>query len=95
MKPTGMDSLDTVEKVMVFEEVFGVDLFEPSERTFENPSEIVRWLEVLLANQRPNKAAQRLLRRLAIKQQRPKLAKELNGLWQREQIAAIVREVFR
>jgi hypothetical protein len=95
MKPIAMDSLDTVEMMMVIEEAFEVTLPDPSSETFGSPSEIVDWLEVSLSNQRPNKAAQRFLRRLALEQQRPELAQELDGLWRREQIEAIVQEVLR
>jgi hypothetical protein len=94
MKPIGMDSLDTVEMVMAFEELFGVDLPDPSPGTFGSPSEIVDWLEVSLSKQRPNKAAQKLLRKLAVEQQRPELAEGLEETWRREQIAAIVQELF-
>jgi len=95
MKPIGMDSLDIVEMMMAFEEVFGVDLPDPSPQTFGSPSEAVDWLEVSLANQRPTKTAQRLLRKLALEQQRPELAKDLEGTWRREQIEAIVQKLFR
>jgi hypothetical protein len=95
MKPIGMDSLDTVEIVMTFEDVFGVDLPNPSPETFRSPDELVDWLEVPFANERPNKAAQEWLRKLATEQQRPELADGLDGPWRREQIDAIVREVFR
>jgi hypothetical protein len=95
MKPIAMDSLDTVEMMMVIEEAFEVTLPDPSSETFGSPSEIVDWLEGSLLNQRPNKAAQRFLRRLALEQQRPELAQELDGLWRREQIQAIVQEVWR
>ncbi len=95
MKPIGMDSLDTVEMLMAFEEVFGIDLPDPSPETFGGPSEVVDWLEAPLSNQRPNRVAQKWLRKLATKQRRPELADGLDGPWRREQIDAIVREVFR
>jgi hypothetical protein len=95
MKPIGIDSLGTVEMMMAFEEVFEVTLPDPSPETFGSLSKLVDWLEVSLANQRPNKAAQRLLRNLATEQRRPVLADGLDGPWRREQIAAIVREIFQ
>lgn len=90
-----MDSLDTIEMVMAIEEVFDVGLPDAEPITFDGPSEIVDWLEVSLANQRPNEAACALLKKLAQDQQRPELAEGLDGPWRREQIAAIVREIFR
>jgi len=90
-----MDSLDTVEMVMAFEEAFEVDLPDAEEKTFSGPDEFVDWLEISLSNQKPNKAARALLKQLAHDQQWPELAEGLDGPWRREQIAAIVREIFR
>lgn len=95
MKPRGTDSLDTVEMIMPIEEAFEVELSSADEETFNSHDELVEWLEVQLSNQRPNKAARVLLKKLADDQQWPELAEGLDGLWRREQIAAIVREVFR
>jgi hypothetical protein len=53
------------------------------------------WLERHLSNQRPNKEAAALLRKLAKAHNNPELAEGLEGTWRREQIAAIVREIFR
>ena len=57
--------------------------------------EIVDSLERRLSNQRPDKRAAALLRKLAEKQERPELAETREGTWGRDQIAAIVREVLR
>lgn len=95
MPPRSMDSLDVVEMVMAFEEVFDVEIPADHPGRFESPSEIVDLLERVLSNQRPNKAAQALLKKLAKEQQRPELAEGLEGTWRREQIAAIVREILR
>jgi hypothetical protein len=94
MIPRATDSLETVEMVMLVEEVFEVDIPDGDAERFGSPREIVGWLEARLSNQRPNKAARTLLRKLAEDQLWPELAKELDGPWRREQIAAIVREVF-
>jgi len=88
-----MDSLEVVEMVMLVEEVFG--LTSNDAEHFGDPTEIVNWLELALANERPNKRAVALLRKLARDQQRPELAEGLDGTWRREQIAAIIREIFR
>ncbi len=90
-----MNSLDTVEAVMAFEEAFGVELPVHESEDFGSPQEMVDWLELHLSNQRPNKQAAALLRRLAKDQNNPELAEGLEGTWRREQIAAIVREIFR
>jgi hypothetical protein len=89
-----MNSLDTVEAVMAFEEAFGVELpVKPGD--VGSPQEMVDWLEIHLSNQRPNKEAAALLRKLAKDQNNPELAEGLEGTWRREQIVAIVREIFR
>jgi hypothetical protein len=90
-----MNSLDTVEAVIAFEEAFGVDLPVHEAGGFESPQDMVDWLELHLSNQRPNKQAAALLRKLAKDQNNPELAEGLQGTWRREQIAAIVREIFR
>ena len=65
-----MDSLETVETVMLVEEIFGTEIPEgDSERL--GPAEMVDWLEPHLSNLRPNKQAQAFLRKLAQSQQRP------------------------
>jgi len=89
-----MDSLDSVEMVMAFEEAFDIEIPDREAERWGSPSEIVDSLDRLLSNQRPNKAARALLRDLARKQQRPELAEGLDGTWRREQIEAIVREFF-
>lgn len=92
MKARG--SLDTVEMIMAFEEAFGTEIsFEGSEQV-RTQGEMVDLLEKSLWNTRPSKAAQAYLRKMAKEQQRPELAENLEGLWRREQIAAIVREIF-
>ena len=89
-----MNSLDTVEAVLAFEEAFGVELPVHESGGFGTPKEMVDWLEVHLSNQRLNKQAAALLRQLAKDRNNPELAEGLEGTWRREQIAAIVREIF-
>ena len=88
----GMDSLDTVEIVMAFEEVFDIEIPDDEAEHCGNPSEMVDSLERTLTNQRPNKQAAAMLRKIAKEQQWPELAEGLDGTWRREQIAAIVRQ---
>jgi hypothetical protein len=95
MIPKAMNSLDTVEAVMAFEEVFAVELPVHESGDFGSPQEMVDWLDLYLSNQRPNKEACALLRKLAKAHNNPELAEGLEGTWRREQIAAIVRELFR
>jgi hypothetical protein len=56
---------------------------------------MVDWLELHLSNQRPSKEAAALLRKLVKAENNPELAERLEGTWRREQVAAIVREIFR
>jgi len=95
MIPKAMDSLDLVEAVMLIEEIFGTDVPDRDAEGFGSPREMVDWLELYLTNQRLNKEAATLLRKLAKDHNKPELAEGLEGTWRREQIAAIVREVFR
>ncbi len=92
MIPKAMDSLDLVEAVMLVEEVFGTEIPDNDAENFGSPRNMVDWLELHLSNQRPNKQAAALLR---------KPTTTLNWLkawkapWRREQIAAVIREIFR
>jgi len=95
MIPKAMDSLDIVEAVILIEEVFGTEIPNNDAEHFGGPREIVDWPELNLSNQRPNKQAAALLRKLARDHDNPELAEGLEGTWRREQIAAIVREIFR
>ena len=90
-----MNSLDTVEALMAFEEVFAVELPVHESGDFASPQEMVDWLELYLSNQRLNKEAAALLRKLAKAHNIPELAEGLHGTWRREQIAAVMREIFR
>jgi phosphopantetheine binding protein len=65
MVPKAMDSLDLVEAVMLIEEVLGTEIPYNDAETFGSPREMADWLELHLSNQRPNKEAAALLRKLA------------------------------
>jgi hypothetical protein len=95
MIPKAMDSLDLVEAVMLIEEIFGTDIPDGDVETFGIPKEIVAWLDPQLSNRRPNKASVLLLKKLAKAHDDPQLADGLEGTWRREQIDAIVHEIFR
>lgn len=94
MRPKAMDSLDIVEAVMLIEELFGTEVPDGDAENFGSPREIVGWLEHHLSNQRPNKQAATLLKQLAKTHNNPELAEGVEGTWRRDQIAAIVRELF-
>jgi hypothetical protein len=93
MSPRAISSLDTVEMVMVIEEVFEIAV-PGNVDDFRSPRELVDRMEAALSTRRPNKAAAALLRKLAKDRQQPELAEGLEGTWRREQIAAVVREWF-
>jgi hypothetical protein len=90
-----MNSIDTVEAVMVFEEVFAVEVPVHEAKSLNGPTELIDWLELRLSNERPNRQATLLLRNLAVAHNNPDLAEGLGGTWRREQIEAIIREIFR
>jgi hypothetical protein len=89
-----MDSLDLVEAVVLVEGIFGPKLPDGDAKNFEGPRQMVDWLELRCCNRRPNKEAAVFLRKLAKAQDNPELAQGLEGTWRREQIAAVVREIF-
>ena len=95
MIPRAMDSLETVEMIMLIEEIFETEIPSCDAEEFGSPCEIVDWLESHLANRRPNKKASAHLKKLADDHGNPALAQGLNGTWRREQIAALVREIYR
>jgi hypothetical protein len=95
MIPKAADSLDLIEAVMLIEEIFGTEAPDYDGENFSSPGEMADWLGPHLSKQRPNREAARVLRRLAKAHNKPELAEDLEGTWRREQIAAIVREIFR
>ena len=90
-----MDSLDFVEAVMALEEVLGIEVPSNDAEQFGTPRKMVDWLESRLSNQRPTDKAAALLRGLAKSRNDPVLGEGLDGTWRREQIAAIIREMFQ
>jgi len=87
-----MDSFDSVEAVMVLEEVLEIEISDSEAEQCASPREMVDMVEHHLSNQRFTKRAAELLRSIAKSQSNPKLAEGLEGTWRREQIAAIIRE---
>ena len=78
----------------VFGNVFGDSVFNSPPPLSRTPRELVDNLERLLSNERPNAKAIVMLRKLARSQRRPEIAEGLEGTWRREQISAIVRDIF-
>ena len=60
-----------------------------------DPLRIEAWLALHVSNQRPTAEAKELLRLLAEVQQRPELARDLDGSWRGEQVSALVRDISR
>ena len=90
-----MGSLDLVEAVVLIEEIIGTEIPDGDAENFSSPREMVDWLERHLSNHRPTREAAAVLRKLAKAYNNPELAEGLEGTWRREQIAAIVSEIFR
>jgi len=95
MIPRATDSLDLVKAVILIEEIFGTDITNGDAENFGSLREIVDWLELHLSSRQPNKEAATFLRKLAKAHNNPEPAEGLEGEWRREQIAAIVHEIFR
>ena len=95
MSSTSSDSLDTVEIVMVFEEVFGVVLPVDGAQHVKTRDDAADWLVTHLSDQRPNRQAAAMLKRLAQSRQSPELARDLNRPWRREQVLAILSEILK
>jgi hypothetical protein len=87
---------EELEKIELAEEVFGtdfpVDLTE--NLTVNNPREVVDYFALHLKGWGPNPAAADFLKNLAKKHNRPTLAEGLHDSWRREQISAVIREIF-
>ncbi len=90
-----MSSIDFVEVVIAIERSFGIDIPDVDADRFGGPREIVDWLELHLGGKRVDQRAAALLAELAKHHGSPELAEGLSGIWRREQIAAVVREILR
>jgi hypothetical protein len=84
-----------LDMVIFLENIFETHIPDEFAKHFGDPLGMERSLERHLWNQRPKKDAAVLLRMLAEVQQRPELAEGLDRTWRREQISAIVRDIFR
>jgi hypothetical protein len=95
MIPRAMDNFDPVEAVMALEEVLEIEISDDEAEQCGSPREMVDILERHLSKERPTKRAVELLRNIAKSRNNPELAEGLDGVWRREQVAAIIRELFR
>lgn len=77
-----MDSLDSVEVLIVIEEAFGVEVSDAEAEAMTTPRHVVDWLLPRVCQKVPNDVALRYLQ------------KRFTGVWQREQIAAVVRAII-
>jgi hypothetical protein len=87
---------EELEKIELAEEVFGtdfpVDLTE--DLTANNPREVVEYFVLHLKGWGPNPVAADFLKQLATKHDSPALAQGLHDGWRREQISAVIQEIF-
>ena len=91
MQKPDFNFLAEMEKIDLAEDVFGTSLLA---LTFDNPREIVEYLVVHLRGWGPNPVAADFLKKLAQTRNNPALAKGLHDNWRREQISAVIQEIF-
>jgi hypothetical protein len=83
---------EEVEKIDLAEDLFGTNV--PLDMAFDNPREIVDYLVSELKGWGPNPVAANFLKQLATKRNSPTLAQGLHDSWRREQISALIQEIF-
>ena len=83
---------EELERIEFAEELFGIDF--PADLTVDNPREVVDYFVLHLRGWGPNPAAADALKKLAKKHNSPTLAEGLHDSWRREQISAVIREIF-
>jgi hypothetical protein len=83
---------EELEKIELAEDVFGTDL--PVDLAFDNPRELVDYLVLHLRGWGPKPFAADFLKKLAETHNTPALAQGLHDSWRREQISAIIQEIF-
>jgi hypothetical protein len=87
---------EELEKIELAEDMFGTDFpVELTEDLSVNiPREVVDYFVMHLRGWGPNPAAADFLKKLAKKHNSPTLAEGLHDSWRREQISAVIREIF-
>jgi hypothetical protein len=84
--------LEELEKIELAEELFGTEL--PVGLAYDNPCGIIDYLVLQLRGWGPNPVAADFLKTLATKRNSPALAQGLHDSWRREQIVAVIQEIF-
>jgi hypothetical protein len=83
---------EELEKIGLAEDLFATDL--PVDLALDNSAELVDYLMLQLRGWGPNSLAAHFLKKLAEKQSSPALAQGLHDSWRRDQISAIIQEIF-
>jgi hypothetical protein len=83
---------EELEKIELAEDLFGTAL--PVDLAFDNPRGIVDYLALQLKGWGPKPVAADFLKQLATKRNSPALAQGLHDSWRREQISAVIQEIF-
>jgi hypothetical protein len=81
------------DRIWLAQELFDIGLPHDAE-TWASLQELVDWFELRLVGWGPNSEAARFLRKMAHSQNNPRLAEGLHAEWRREQIEAVIREIF-
>jgi len=92
MQKPDFNCFNEVGKIELAEDLFGTNV--PLDMAFDNPRDIVGYLVSQLKGWGPNPVAADFLKQLAIKRNSPTLAQGLHDSWRREQVLAVVQEVF-
>jgi len=89
---------EELEKIELAEELFGIDfpadIGVSEDLTLENPREVVDYFVLHLRGWGQNPAAAKFLKVMAKKHDTPALAEGLHDSWRRDQISAVIREIF-
>src|SRR5437660_10525343 len=92
MQKPDFNLFEELEKIEFAEALFGTDF--PVDLTLDNPREVVDYFVLHLRGWGPNPAAADLLKKLAKRHNSPALAQGLHDNWRREQISAVIHEIF-
>ena len=92
MQKPDFNFLEELEKIELAEELFGKNL--PVDLPLDNPRAMVDYFVLQLRGWGPNPAAAEFLKNLSEKLNSPTLAQGLHDCWRREQISAVVDEIF-
>ena len=97
-RPEFKKLFNELEKIEIAEYLFGVDfpveVDVTEDLTLNNPREVVDHFSMELKGWGPSPAAADFLKELAKKYDSPALARGLHASWRRDQISAVIREIF-